>query len=146
MSEPAVVATECAWCLGQLDEEEIEDPRKDLDGEAICDECYYEEYMYICPICQNFAETKDNEKHLMVTPELAENQRMEDGIYQVVEFPVYSASMLGHFNFFPSSSKRVARLPVDARGYWQGGFICEGCAKKAIEEDQWLELWHLWVR
>ena len=129
----------CSWCGKVLDDEESVNPRTDSNNDVMCDDCYSDEYQYRCWLCDEWVDTEDNEKHLIVLKELAEDQDMKPGIYEVVGYPVYSDSILGDsFVLHQSSITFKKPLPKNIDEYDEiiSGFICEDCYKAQPEQKK----------
>lgn len=122
----------CAYCERPLTDEETEGPCRDEDGEIMCDECYSEHYEYLCPLCQNLVAVEGNEKHILVTHALADNQAMEPGIYRVLELPWFTSNYFS-MRIHQHALKREADLPEEASDMVCGDNVCEECAKAATK-------------
>jgi len=123
----------CSYCGSPLDEEEAANPRRDEDGDILCDECYQEHYEYECPQCCNPVENETNKKHIFITPALAEDQGLQTGIYSVLSWP-WAVSNYFSFQIIPSAIKRVADLPDELKDELEGNYLCEECVEKIKKE------------
>ncbi len=125
----------CTDCEKQLDPEQAENPRRHDDGSVLCDECWSSEYEYLCPLCQNLVEIEDNQKHIFVTPDLAQDQRMQPGIYRIIKLPWFLASFCS-MRIYQEALHRVCDLPPDLQRYTSGDYLCETCVSEAIAAGQ----------
>ena len=119
----------CSVCAKQLDQEQAEDPHRDEDGDIVCDECWSEDYEYLCHLCQNLVEIEDNQKHIFVTPALAADQKMQTGIYRVVNLPWFSSNYFSMW-ILQDAVSLVCDLPAELVDELSGGYLCEDCVHK----------------
>lgn len=128
----AGAATCCALCGDELDHEEKEYPRKDEDGDPVCDRCYTEKYEGVCDRCGEIVEKKE----LAMNPgELTafweEVDGLKPGYYRVLKWPIYMDGMIEGY-VLTDNLKFVAKL--DAKGkraakdaWTPGGRMCCAC-------------------
>lgn len=80
---------ECTRCGKHLDDEERENPRKDDDGDIICDECHHDKYEFTCCDCQNYGDVEDQHNMLVVFEEVdsmgGPERTVQPGIYRIAE-------------------------------------------------------------
>lgn len=135
---------ECFYCGNFLDEDEQEYLRTDEVGDVICDECYYDECMNRCCLCEDYYEkpTKPEELFFVVSKEARDEVGIEDfkpGIYQTTSWPYYYGCLVEGFqSLFESSIKLVRELDINSmmRKLYQchenigANEICPLCAEK----------------
>lgn len=109
----------CTWCGGQLNEEEVTDPRTDGSGETICDACYIEHFTEVCSRCDESVETSEfsaEPTQLIAVwrdaPGLGESVRA--GYYLVARWPIYADGMIEAF-LYSDNLRRVADLDEKGR-------------------------------
>lgn len=124
----------CSCCAARLDDEEAADPRHDEDGNVLCDACYSDHYEYVCPLCGNLVEIEDNQQHIVVTTALAYDQRMQPGIYKLVELPWFVSNYFS-LTIRQSCVEKVGDLPTDLLGDIPGSYVCEACAQSNNNND-----------
>ena len=128
---------ECTWCGEVLNEEEEESPRRDYDDDAICDDCYYEEYMSTCPSCCEYYETEGQESDIFLLFE--DGLGVPPGIYRPALLPFYSQPLIGSPNIWPSDVKFIASIETvpahipDESGY-PATFICKSCEDEILKK------------
>ena len=61
----------CTDCGSTLEPDEEESPRRNEDGNIVCDQCFDDHYQHLCPICEeHFYEDFNQEispKHFIIT-------------------------------------------------------------------------------
>jgi hypothetical protein len=69
----------------------------DSDDSCLCDSCYSKDHDEFCCVCESYYESPSNAKetYFFVSKEIQENSGLKMGIYQGVEYPIYSSSVLG---------------------------------------------------
>ncbi len=112
-----------------MNDEETADPYRDESGDILCDECYSEHYEYICPICQDCVAIEGNQEHIIVTQALADDQRMESGVYRIAARPWFSS------DYFSMRVRQEAvvledALPSEALEMVSGDYVCERCVMR----------------
>ena len=126
----------CTECGTELDAEEAESPRVDKDGDIICDQCFENQYSYLCPLCgeifdEDFS-VKISPKHILVTKYAAEELGFDPGIYEIISYPFFADGII-ELHFFKSSIKKIAELSGDFNEddlIDDIHYVCEECAKK----------------
>lgn len=114
---------ECFFCDESLTEEEMEAPYKTGDN-LVCDECYHDNFCFVCPICEEYSD--DEETHFVLTEK---DNTVPVGYYEILKHPFYISHMLGTDEIWPHCVKKVA----DLRGNEdRTGYICPNCMKKAV--------------
>lgn len=113
-----------------------------FDNEVMCEECYKEHNMSICPTCEDYYDTKDGDSgFILVTKELSKDQKIPMGIYKVLKRPFFYGNILSGFeSFFNNSLQLVANINIDeyesatTTNYKDGDitsdFICPECVAK----------------
>jgi hypothetical protein len=133
----------CTLCEEELDEEEIESPRKDRDGDIICDKCFDDRYSYHCPICEEmFSEdfsVKISPKYPLIAEYASEDIDIDSGIYEILSYPFYADGVI-EIHIFKSAVKRISGLPndLDEDDLWSDiYYVCDDCIKKmSLGTDQ----------
>ena len=135
---------ECTYCGNDLDNEELESPRKDDDGDIICDNCYSDNYMNYCPLCEEEYEkpTKPEELFFCISNEVCEYVAMnpiKPGIYQTTSWPYFlGATGFGFEMLFENSIKLVRELNINSiikklygkNESFGADEICDSCVDK----------------
>ena len=122
----------CLRCGNELDDEELDYPRKDEDGDAICDECFHEHYEFTCCWCCEYGDVKDQHNLLVVFEEVSD---VKPGIYKITERPYYICAMIGSSWLIPGSLVRIAELNPDMDGNnYPCGHLCLECQKKVLAQ------------
>jgi hypothetical protein len=132
------IATEpelkCIWCEEPLSAEELERPRRVEEGDAsagepICDECYQDEYQFICDLCLNSGHVDDQHNFLLVFD--VEGTGLEQtGLYRITRCHYYLNAMIWGY-VFAHAVERIGDLPHGAeRGFYPCGHLCADCQKK----------------
>jgi hypothetical protein len=123
----------CAYCGDELDEEEIESPRVDGEGDIICDECYNEQCEFKCCLCRDYGNIADQHKIVVVFEKIL---GVEPGLYRVTNRSYWYASIVGDDGgIFPTAVQRIGNIPVGADGNgYPCGHLCAECQKKLIAE------------
>lgn len=120
--------TNCTKCGVELDEEEREDPRLDSDGDPICDDCYREDYQFMCCICQDFHDDT-REKHSMIIV-FEDVHGTAPGVYEIIAHPYYYDCMIDA-GFYDWALRRIGDVPDGAEDGWAAaGHMCLGCQEK----------------
>lgn len=134
----------CTSCEEDLDGEEIENPRKDKDGSILCDDCYDEEYEHHCPICEEFfyedLNAKITPKYLMVLQMVGDDVGLTAGIYEIIRYPFFADGII-EMHIFKRAVKRICDNPPDIQDCCTLYYICDECAAKLIEEQNWAMRW-----
>jgi hypothetical protein len=82
------------------------------DNELLCDDCYHEKYNDICPICEDYYDTKDyTSDYFVLTEYSAKELKMIPGIYKILERPFFYGDILSGFDAFFSNSIELA-VPI----------------------------------
>ncbi len=128
----------CNSCGDELEEEEIESPRKDKDGSILCDECYEDKYQHHCPVCEEFfyedLEAKISPKYLMILPSVGENVGLDAGIYEIVSYPFFADGII-ELHIYKSAVKWICDIPSDIEDCYTLYYICDDCKTK-LEQNQ----------
>lgn len=131
----------CTKCNRELDEEEIESPKKDEYENIICDSCFEKLYEYHCPLCENTFEEDFSKpispQYFIITEEGEEDFLGDAGIYKILSYPFYADGMI-EFHLFTSAIKKVADLPTefDKNEFYNSMYyICDECTKKYMEKQ-----------
>ena len=124
---------ECTRCGEELNDEEIESPRKDYDDEPICDQCYDDCYSFVCCLCEEHEDLDEQGElgNLLVVATDGDPIGIPDGIYEVVSHPYYWDSMIDG-GIYDNSLKRLSiRIKRDL--YMCGypiAHMCDFCSNK----------------
>jgi hypothetical protein len=130
---------ECTWCGNDLEPDEIESPRRDDDGDPMCDACYHDEYMFSCCKCENYAplSERDNVGDIFVIVDEDEAE-LPIGIYEILSLPYWSSDMLSS-DFIKYAIKKVSDytfgMSIENINYAAGHF-CQDCQNKIRETIQ----------
>ncbi len=121
---------ECTYCGEELDEYELEEPYKDPDGDIMCDNCYTQDYLQECNICEEYYDKPENaEETFFVMNESSKVQGMEPGVYKVLKWPYYSGSIIGSLYITKYNVERVADYNEEDEGE-----ICSCCYKELTRD------------
>lgn len=106
----------CTCCGDELDQEEIEFPQKNKNGDIICDRCFDDRYSHLCPICENkFSENFEvqiSPKYLLVTDDVGKELDIRSGIYEIIKYPFF-ADGITEWNLITTAINRIADMPED---------------------------------
>lgn len=147
--------TECSWCGEELSKEEVQYPPSDIE-EAICDDCYYEEYHYPCCRCGDLEREKLNSEGVK-TGEPAHNMlviyrpdeagvELRPGVYRVVRWPYWTDAMLNAWvhedclrYLAPLEKKEHYREGRAEFGYndYPCGHLCQSCQDYYFGKPLW---------
>jgi hypothetical protein len=124
-------SVECRWCGKNLDWEEAENPRRDGDGDPICDNCWHDYYEFTCCWCQNYDEIQHQNYLAIVEPTRSEYGVLGIGIYKIIDAPYFGGPLIGQGYLFADSLEFAAKLPdgIDTNGY-PCGHLCRECQCK----------------
>lgn len=112
------------------------------EEEALCEECYTEQYRTVCDVCEEYFENLDfpkDDEHIYINRELSKEQGYETGIYKVLSKPFFYGSILTGFDaFFDNSLELVKSIDLDkyyeilyhSKDEIKSGTICPECVKK----------------
>jgi len=135
----------CSYCGNDLSEEELEYPREDESGDIMCDNCYYDNYEEICPICENsyIKQNTPEETYFIVSKDTEKDAGIKAGVYQVLKYPVFCAATggLGTTYMYPENYKLLRECDIDSmlnKLYGKGNyghsintnFCCPNCAER----------------
>lgn len=128
LAPPRIVATECTRCGEELDSEERESPRLDVDETAICDQCYHDNFEFTCSRCEGYGDNEDQHRYLVIFEECG---GLRPGIYRINRKPYFIS------NYFDMwwIKESLSRLR-DADGYYAdqdlypSGHLCYGCQRE----------------
>jgi len=121
----------CEWCGSAFDDPaERDDPRRDANGEPICDQCYEDEFQYRCCWCGEYEEIEHRHKLVVVAEPQGFRPRIYRGIYRIVSLPYYADGMIQGW-LFAHALKKICPLPegIDTRDY-PCGHLCRECQQK----------------
>jgi hypothetical protein len=133
---------ECGRCGNDLDDDEMESPRQDEDGDIMCDECYHEHFEFTCSVCQEHGDTEDQHNMLAVydSEVFEENDRengWKRGVYMIVDRPYYLAPLIGQVWIYTRCLEWIGPIPRDKGndespiGY-ACGHLCLECQHKML--------------
>jgi len=124
----------CIYCGGELEDEELDSPYKNEDGDLLCDDCYSFWNEYECSLCGYNVTIIDNLDYIIVTRDLAEAQKMQPGIYRILANPWYS-STISPICLMQDNLQQVADFP---EGAWVDitDYVCTQCALKIASEQE----------
>lgn len=120
----------CSTCGEKLaadDEiaEETESPR--IQGEIVCDNCWFHEYCDRCVLCDNYTR-EENTGYVLMTDEF---QGVLPGCYKFRR-PWYANGMI-EMHIFPHSLTKVRDLlPSEDNDDVVSGYVCEECALMGV--------------
>jgi hypothetical protein len=136
--------TNCTECDGELDSEESINPRKNIGGAAICDDCYGEQYQDECSRCCERADKTDLDTRLGAligvwrdAPALG--GEIKAGYYRVLKWSFFADGMIEAY-FFPHALKRVSDLDeiglrrAEDAGFFAGPMCgeCQGAVTQSL--------------
>ena len=136
----------CTWCKKRLDNEEVETPKLSEDNEVICDDCYDEEYMSFCPLCEDRFETpktvEDGYYYLITEYRCGSDtcgKKIKRGIYKITKFPFFADGIIEGV-YFSNVFKRIRFLTKDEvkeikKDNIRDNTICIGCALKVENKE-----------
>jgi hypothetical protein len=130
----------CASCDAEFDDEERESPRRDSNGDALCDACYREEYEGTCDRCDEIVEKTE----LAMKPgELLafweEVDGLKPGYYKVIRWPLYADGMINGYvytenlQFFAALDAKGVAAAKDA--WTPGGCLCAACRSEILQHN-----------
>lgn len=126
------LVSNCEYCGNALAGEEVESPYKDEGGYLMCDECYREHKQFICDLCEEYGDIKDQHKMLIVWD--SEEARVSAGLYKVKKLPYYTANMLGDGWIHPWAVERIDNVPRPQNDDdYPCGHLCGGCQREFYE-------------
>jgi len=124
---------------------ELHDFPKVINGEVLCEDCYEDEYIDRCLLCEESYERLDDEDSdfpkspFYLSIPSAEEQDMKPGIYVAISYPVFRSDM-----FSTTIYKENIKLICEADDFLEkypeykevfeeegGNFICLECLIKA---------------
>ena len=114
----------CELCGEALNEEEVASPRLDDDGKPICDECFHEEYEFVCCLCEEYGFVEDQHNFVVVF----DTEEVKPGIYRVLKAPYWCHSYFSAW-LYPDALEYVAPLPMPEHDY-PCGHLCKTCQDK----------------
>ena len=144
----------CDSCGNKLNKDE---DFVDESGDRICDECYTEHYMELCPVCEEYYDKPQtpNDCYFAITKSGEEETGTKRGIYQANKYPVFSDSLFGGMCRIEEDNVRLLReCDVDEMSFklWgsrtelKGGeFICPKCAEHFARKNNFLSIRRLWT-
>lgn len=119
----------CTKCGDELDSEEEELSYRDKSGNIRCDYCFCEDYVFLCPICEelfleDFSEDISPE-YLLVTKNASESLYVVPGIYKIIAYPFYRDGIT-EMSLIKTAIRKIANIPKDicADGIH---YICKNC-------------------
>jgi len=131
----------CTNCGSTLEPDEEEAPRKDEDGNIVCDQCYDDRYQHLCPICEElFWEVYEKEispKYFIITRQAEANHVAKAGFYEIVSLPFYKDGII-EASLIDSAINRLGDLPKNLDEdnlHYSLYFICENCAEKMLKNN-----------
>jgi len=104
----------CFICEKPLNAEERRDPKRDENGDALCDECYSSEYEAPCGRCHNYYDMLHwrHPVHFIAFPEAQEaDEMLVPGYYRVLRYPLWTSDY-----FTTSVEMRNVVKVADLRG------------------------------
>lgn len=119
-----------------------ETPSKDDDGDAICDECYHDNYEFACCVCQEYGHVDDQHNMIAVfDPEIFGEDDAKygwrRGVYMVISSPYYTSAMIGHGWLHTWALDWIGEIPRD-KGEFESpqgypcGHLCDECQRKLL--------------
>ncbi len=121
-------------------------PVVDTDkDELLCEECYNEEYLTVCPVCEESCEKEDMTEYFFITKDTSKTVRKPVGLYKILRYPFYYGDcVFGFDNFFDNAIEKVSDLNIkeaysirnhDNKKYILLDCICPDCADKYTRTD-----------
>ena len=133
----------CSTCSAALIGCEYKMSSTGKDGKIMCDDCYDEEYKYLCEFCQDLSEYDDDSYYVVSQKEIDEHDyefdgaAMKPGIYApiVQEYDEDDCLSMGWHEFAGGTLKII--VPVDIKGDWWNPCprICSTCVEKYKEKN-----------
>lgn len=118
---------------------------------VLCDECYNEEYLEICPICEDSYDTLDGDTdYFVINEEASKELKHTPGIYKILNRPFfYGDIVFGFDNFYPESIELITPIRINeykqikvGSGFQEvtSGHICPYCINKFTKTSGWATL------
>lgn len=137
-----ITIIECSYCGNDLREDEIENPREDESGDVMCDQCYEDEFLEHCSLCENYYDkpTKPEETFFVVAKEVSGQVGVDPGFYKVLNWPyMLCATGFGFEMLYEGSIKLEKSADINSmlrklHGVYREKFsaneICPDCFEK----------------
>ena len=127
----------CTECEEELDEEEVESPRRNKNNDIVCDQCYEEQYSHICPICEEIFDEDFSKvispKYLLITEDASEDIYLSPGIYEIVSYPFFRDDTI-EITLIASAMRKILDVPKDVCES-DVYYVCEDCVEKIKNEQ-----------
>jgi hypothetical protein len=144
--------TTCSTCGCEEDKSDYEFDREDEYGDLICDDCFEEEYMNYCQICEELFEkpTTAKDTFFIVTKEQESIAGITAGVYQALEYPFFYGNILSGFDaFFKDSIKLIRECDINSmirkingHGEVQTDICCPDCAERfSAKKYRYINYW-----
>lgn len=129
----------CTCCHEKLDDEQASAPRRDTDGDIMCDDCYRDEYETQCERCMNIVEKTEmgaNPGEIIAvwqkSPARFGVGDLEPGYYRVKQWPIYADGMIEGYMFADHLEKvceldSEGLLSVEQGATAMCGALCQSC-------------------
>ncbi len=134
---------ECCMCRKSVFQ--MDDYPAVRDGSVYCEDCYCEEVLDTCPLCEEHYDPADlgDGEYFFITPSFAKTVHKPVGMYRVLEHPFfYGNCVTGFDDFYDGAIEQVSDFDIEAylRKVRQRDditvgidIICPDCAKKYLE-------------
>ncbi len=120
---------ECYQCGEKIEEDYF----RNKNDKIYCDDCYHENFEFICPICEEHHENPEEPvDHYVYLHN--EQDGYIPGFYNVVKFPLFSGDMF--FTWLWDDALRLAstnRVSEVGEYEYPSGFICKECFDQSIK-------------
>jgi len=123
----------CSWCGDLIPDDEVGSPNIDRDNEFMCDECYNDEYRFICPICEDFDEEEECDDIGSIIILTDQEVDVIPGAYEIIKFPYVRWGEPAMENLKKIGNYKSEKFPYD--DCWNGIVkICRTCQEEIVKE------------
>lgn len=116
--------------------------------EVLCEECYDEQYLTVCPLCEDSYEKEDMTKYFFITKSTSKEVGKPIGMYEILKHPFYYSDGITDFGFFNDAIRKVSDIDIDEvhpifDPYSDDRIlldcICPRCAEKYLRKDNFIK-------
>ncbi len=134
---------ECTDC-GKSIFELYDFPEIDIEqGEIYCEDCYNENYLEYCPLCENRYDIKEGKSdYFVVNKEGSKEANIPIGIYQILKRPYfYGDCVTGFDGMFNDSIKHVSKINLEEiMSIESCECICPECVELYLKKENYFML------
>ncbi|MDR1884284.1 MAG: hypothetical protein LBR26_16110 [Prevotella sp.] len=117
--------------------------------EVLCEECYDEQYMTRCPVCEESYREDDMTGYFFISKKISKEIHTPPGMYKILKYPFYHQDFVfGFDNFLGGTIEKVSDIDIEEAYSMENPCngkdiqvdrICPDCARKYLLKNNFIK-------